>query len=243
MSFSKRVAGGKDRFKWDEVKVDKDRENYLGHSLMAPVGRWQKNKDLQWYAKGDQRKNAAATKPPLEMELAAVRQQEEEAMAIALGIKKPSVAKLGTTSLTKQEIAEICKREDTEDNEVDEKSDAHRMQGLGYRNHRLAILMSGNVVEKESLKGTAQQPVARPTQPTMKPDIPASEPVMPVLPPSEPVEQDQHHSSKKKKHKKSSKHKSKHLDSSDDERHRRKSKKVKKMKESKKRKRHDSDSD
>jgi len=32
MSFAKRVAGGKDRFKWDEVKVDKDRENYLGTS-------------------------------------------------------------------------------------------------------------------------------------------------------------------------------------------------------------------
>jgi len=49
------------------------------------------------------------------------------------GIKKPSVAKLGAKSLTKQEIAEICKREEADDNEVDEKSDAHRMQGLGYR--------------------------------------------------------------------------------------------------------------
>ena len=29
-------------FKWDDVKVDKHRENYLGHSVKAPVGRWQK---------------------------------------------------------------------------------------------------------------------------------------------------------------------------------------------------------
>lgn len=29
-------------FKWDDVKVDKHRENYLGHSIKAPVGRWQK---------------------------------------------------------------------------------------------------------------------------------------------------------------------------------------------------------
>jgi len=43
------------------------------------------------------------------------------------------VAKLGAKSLTKQEIAAICKREEVDDNEVDEKSDAHRMQGLGYR--------------------------------------------------------------------------------------------------------------
>lgn len=29
-------------FSWDEVKADKHRENYLGHSIKAPVGRWQK---------------------------------------------------------------------------------------------------------------------------------------------------------------------------------------------------------
>lgn len=29
-------------FSWDEVKADKHRENYLGHSVKAPVGRWQK---------------------------------------------------------------------------------------------------------------------------------------------------------------------------------------------------------
>lgn len=31
-------------FSWEDVKVDKHRENYLGHSLKAPVGRWQKGK-------------------------------------------------------------------------------------------------------------------------------------------------------------------------------------------------------
>lgn len=31
-------------FTWDDVKVDKHRENYLGHSIKAPVGRWQKGK-------------------------------------------------------------------------------------------------------------------------------------------------------------------------------------------------------
>lgn len=27
--------GGRAEFRWDDVKDDKDRENYLGHSLMA----------------------------------------------------------------------------------------------------------------------------------------------------------------------------------------------------------------
>lgn len=37
-------------FKWDDVKVDKHRENYIGHSVMAPVGRWQKgmSKNLEY---------------------------------------------------------------------------------------------------------------------------------------------------------------------------------------------------
>ena len=29
--------GGRAEFKWEDVKEDKDRENYLGHSLMARV--------------------------------------------------------------------------------------------------------------------------------------------------------------------------------------------------------------
>lgn len=36
--------GGKDQFNWDSVKSDKDREFYLGHSVKATTGRWQKGK-------------------------------------------------------------------------------------------------------------------------------------------------------------------------------------------------------
>ncbi|DBA03564.1 TPA: hypothetical protein N0F65_011465, partial [Lagenidium giganteum] len=40
------TRGGQDQFKWDDVKNDKYRENYLGHSVNAPVGRWQKGIEL-----------------------------------------------------------------------------------------------------------------------------------------------------------------------------------------------------
>ena len=35
--------GGKDMFDWENVKEDNQRENYLGHAVKAPVGRWQKS--------------------------------------------------------------------------------------------------------------------------------------------------------------------------------------------------------
>ena len=36
------TRGGKDQFNWESVKADKDREFYLGHSVKATTGRWQK---------------------------------------------------------------------------------------------------------------------------------------------------------------------------------------------------------
>nr|XP_032807113.1 multiple myeloma tumor-associated protein 2 [Petromyzon marinus] len=115
------VRGGQDQFNWDDVKTDKYRENYLGNSLMAPVGRWQKGKDLSWFAKDKDGANRVLSR---QEELAAVKQAEEEALMTALGYKN---VKKQPTGLTREEFADICKRGTLERDE----KDIERVSGLG----------------------------------------------------------------------------------------------------------------
>ena len=54
-------------------------QNYLGHSINAPTGRWQKNKDVHWYVRDEDE-----TASERQEELRKIKEAEAEALAAAL---------------------------------------------------------------------------------------------------------------------------------------------------------------
>jgi hypothetical protein len=89
---SGRVRGGRDQFNWDTIE-DKYRENYLGHSLKAPRGKWQEGKDLIWYTKkkpGSADDVVDDKQLKLQQEIAMVQQKEAELLLAAQAKPAPS---------------------------------------------------------------------------------------------------------------------------------------------------------
>ncbi|KAM9845061.1 multiple myeloma tumor-associated protein 2 [Aulostomus maculatus] len=186
------VRGGQDHFNWDDVKVDKHRENYLGNSLMAPVGRWQKGKDLTWYSK-DKKGNAPLTK---EEELAAVKAAEHEALMAALGHKN---IKRQPTGLTKEDLADVCRREEVDGDE----RDVDRISGLG----------SSSAGSRKMLLSQKEKEAAKMGLPVFTHHKSGNQPETTTAKPPDEVEKEQtgqpEESKKKKKEKKSKKEKKK----------------------------------
>ncbi|CCJ31131.1 unnamed protein product [Pneumocystis jirovecii] len=126
--------GGHGLFRWENVKEDKYRENYLGHSLRAPVGRWQKGRDLTWYAKGKKEAETISRDARAE-EIRKIKEAEKDALAEALGFE---VEKKNTSSATAQEIATAIHRTDKEAevSAIDTAmNQANPAEGLGFRTY------------------------------------------------------------------------------------------------------------
>jgi Multiple myeloma tumor-associated len=115
------------------VQADKDREYYLGHSVKALTGRWQKGKDVYWYTREERDKQPAGA---YESELAAVKAHEEQLMAEALGIK-PKTSHAQQRKLDEVEMKQLLRRngsgaEAGPAGGSDEEEDP-RGKGLGYK--------------------------------------------------------------------------------------------------------------
>lgn len=130
------VRGGSGRFSWEDVKKDdKFRDTYIGHSVMAPTGRWQKGRDLQWYNKPSAT-TADERAREREEELRRVKEAEEEALAEALGFK----VERRREGVSQEELARVLKDDEVKVEEGGE--------GLGFGSVRPrigAVLADGTV--------------------------------------------------------------------------------------------------
>ncbi|KAK2861169.1 hypothetical protein FQN49_004475 [Arthroderma sp. PD_2] len=152
--------GGQTEFKWSDVKDSNRRENYLGHSLMAPVGRWQQGRDLSWYAKGEEDPDAA--KRAREEEIRKIKEAEQEAIARALGLPvavASGSANANMTPLGGKEVERAILEGAADDKGVD------RVKGVGFGGFR-GKTPAGDDVEKLESLGDVSGDYARAKRPS-----------------------------------------------------------------------------
>lgn len=159
-SIRKEGSRGGVNFSWSDVTTSSHRENYLGHSLMAPVGRWQKNKDLSWYAKGDNKEGADGETADerrireRKEEIRRIKDAEEDALARALGLPVKDRSDSGgnasgANNIEVGEMKRLIKETEEGDDEIEE---VGKSKGFGE--------FVGKVEDSERMEGMNEGPVS-----------------------------------------------------------------------------------
>lgn len=87
---------------------------------MAPMGRWQKNRDILWYTK------SAESAASMRSEIESIKQNDDDLLNEALGIKQRK-RKFVENQLQKDELKQLFSRGETERASID----IERVEGLG----------------------------------------------------------------------------------------------------------------
>lgn len=146
--------GGTGDFKWSDVQTSGHREHYLGHSLMAPVGRWQKGRDLNWYAQGhsaDGEEGESAEQKAARQraeEIKRVKEAEQDALARALGLHVPDRSNPNLQALgDRPDVDKVVKDATT--------GDGGGAKSIGFRTRRGQH--EGASEDVERIQGNAEQ--------------------------------------------------------------------------------------
>ena len=118
---------------------------------MAPVGRWQKNKDLSWYAKGDTSAAALTAAEQRKEEIRKIKEAEESALSEALGYGPTIRSNANETPIGQKEVEKAIK-------ETAEGDDEDAPKGVGFGGFDRGVV---GKVESEVLGGVGLDSIGK----------------------------------------------------------------------------------
>ncbi|KAK6349812.1 hypothetical protein TWF696_006084 [Orbilia brochopaga] len=147
--------GGRGEFKWSDVKDSKDREYYLGVSVKAPTGRWQQNRDIQWYSRAAGTPAAEEAARARAEELRKIKEAENDALSAALGFKVTT--RRTDPGLSQGEVDRAIKEAA---GGADERDDGGNEKGVGFGRAGMQ-LFAGASEHQETMAGNANEEPVR----------------------------------------------------------------------------------